>query len=364
MGNLLVACLQPEQALAYLERGVELGQNSAHALFNLGLCHLLLGRFSTGWNYYEARLRTHLVPAERVPTAGERLTDLREVPREGEPPLVVWAEQGLGDVIQFSRYLALLDAARIPYEFHCPPSLLRLLHDWLGAGGAIRPQPAAPNPTDRRPHCPLMSLPRLFRTEAHTIPGVVPYLKAPGDPPGHLRVPEPPGGLAVGVVWAPNPDNRQMYRHKRIPLELLMPRLMDLVELDLIDLHGLQFGADAAQLDPWRSHPRVTDWAPQLQDFADTAHVVNQLDLVITVDTAVAHLAGALHRPTWVLLPRNADFRWLRDRMDSPWYPGCMRLFRQHQQGDWSGAVKDLHQALEQLFLLDLEALAAAKLHR
>jgi hypothetical protein len=182
--------------------------------------------------------------------------------------------------------------------------------------------------------------------------------------PAHLQVPEPPGGLAVGLVWASEAGNRSMYRRKSIPLELLMPRLVDLVDLDLIDLHCLQVGPDEAQLEPWRSKPRITSWAPHLHDFADTAHVVHQLDLVIAVDTAVAHLAGALQRPTWLLLPHSADFRWLQQRSDSPWYPGSMRLFRQPYPGDWPGLVKELHAALDQLFLLDLEGLVADKLNR
>jgi hypothetical protein len=163
-------------------------------------------------------------------------------------------------------------------------------------------------------------------------------------------------------VWAGNASNRQMYRQKSIPLALLMPRLLDLINLDLIELHCLQVGPDARQLDPWRHHPRLTDWSAQLTDFADTAHVVRQLDLVITVDTAVAHLAGALNRPCWLLLPRNADFRWLRDRADSPWYPGCMRLFRQQTPGDWSSVVQQLKDAWDALTLFNLDALVAAKL--
>ena len=143
-----------------------------------------------------------------------------------------------------------------------------------------------------------------------------------------------------------------------------MPRLLQLVELDLVDLHCLQCGPDVEQLRPWQAHPRVTNWAPRLKDFSDTAHVVQQLDLVISVDTAVAHLAGALRRPTWLLLPHAADFRWLQQRDDSPWYPGAMRLFRQSAPGDWLGVQQQLYAALDALFLLDLEALAAHKLPR
>jgi hypothetical protein len=152
-----------------------------------------------------------------------------------------------------------------------------------------------------------------------------------------------------------------MYRHKSMPLELLMPRLLDLINLDLIDLHSLQFGDDAGQLDPWISHERITHWPERLSDFSDTAHVVRQLDLVISVDTAVAHLAGALNRPTWLLLPQNADFRWLKDRSDCPWYPS-MRLFRQTNHGDWAGVVNQVKAAFDELFLLNIDALAPARI--
>jgi len=363
MGTALIRqSLHPEQALACLQRGVELQPSSADSLWNLALADLLLGNFRRGWAYYEARLKTKTAVAHEVPSAGSIPASLQACPKAGDPPLLVWSEQGLGDALQFGRYLALLDAAGVPFEFRCRKPLLRLFRHWFGLGDRVQLETGQTDPADLRPHCPLMSLPRLFGTELATIPSVLPYIHPPETPPAHLQVSPPPGGLAVGLVWAGNASNRQMYRQKSIPLALLMPRLLDLINLDLIELHCLQVGPDARQLDPWRHHPRLTDWSAQLTDFADTAHVVRQLDLVITVDTAVAHLAGALNRPCWLLLPRNADFRWLRDRADSPWYPGCMRLFRQQTPGDWSSVVQQLKDAWDALTLFNLDALVAAKL--
>ena len=209
----------------------------------------------------------------------------------------------------------------------------------------------------------MLSVPYLFQTELSTIPSATPYLCAPGPTPSHLQVSEAPGGLNVGVVWASNPNNRHMYRHKSLPLSCLIQPLIDLVDLDLIELHSLQVGSDVEQLDPWRDHERVFDWNGVVDSFSDTAHVINQLDLVISVDTAVAHLAGALNKQTWLLLPHNADFRWLHQRDDSPWYP-TMRLFRQKQRGDWQSVITELQAALNGLFILDLPALADAKLTR
>ena len=362
LGAALVQGLQPEQALVILQRGVELEKSSADSLWNLALAHLQLGDYEQGWPLYEARLHLRSAPPRQIPTAGPMPGMLNQCPRPGEPPLVVWSEQGIGDAIQFSRYLALLDAAGVPFEFRVRPSLLRLFQGWTGLGARVCEERSGTDASDVRPHIPLMSLPRLFRTTLATVPGALPYLRPSEPPPPELQVPQPPGGLAIGLVWASDAANAAMYRRKTIPLALLMPRLLQLLELDLIDLHCLQCGVDEVQLEPWQHHPRITNWAPRLGDFADTAHVVQQLDLVISVDTAVAHLAGALRRPTWLLLPHAADFRWLQQRDDSPWYPGTMRLFRQPAPGDWSGLVDQLHAAFDALFLLDLEALAAHKL--
>ena len=361
LGNALMYSLQAEEAIRYLERGVELEQSSTNSLFNLGLANLLLGRYLRGWEYYEARFRSKDFNAGQIPTTGPQIRRFDELPKPGDPPLVVWSEQGMGDSIQFCRYLALLDAAGVPFVFLTRPSLLELQRLWTGLGERIQPLGSTQPASDKRPHVALMSLPLVFGTELHTVPAQVPYLGTHQATPPQLVVPPPPGGLAVGFVWASNPDNKAMYRHKSMSADLLMPRLVQLADLDLITLHTLQFGSDADQIESWRGHPRITEWQDQLTNYSDTAHVVRQLDLVITVDTAVAHLAGALHRPTWLLLPLNADFRWLRERSDSPWYPS-MRLFRQTAHGDWPSVAQQVLAALDVMFLLDLESLAAAKL--
>ena len=151
-----------------------------------------------------------------------------------------------------------------------------------------------------------------------------------------------------------------MFRHKSMRLAYLMPLFERLIDLDLIELHSLQFGVDADQLAPWRHCKEIHEWKDTLADFSDTAQVIRQLDLVITVDTAVAHLAGALNKPTWVLLPQNADFRWLRQRCDSPWYPS-MRLFRQQVRGDWQSVADQLGDAFDTMFMLDTKGLIAER---
>ena len=358
MGNALINTLQPDDALRYLERGVELERSSANSLWNLSLAYLLTGDYKRGWNYYEARFATENFEKCFRPTAGPQPVSLEECSRDPANPLVVWSEQGIGDAIQFVRYLPLLKAAGVSVVFMTRSPLLRLIREWTDLpADAVLEQPEATVQADQRQQIPLLSLPRLFRTELFTVPSVTPYLKPSLPTPEEMEIPPRPGGLSVGLVWATNPSNKAMYRSKSCPLALLMPRLVQLMDLDLIDVHVLQVGSDREQLDPWKDHERLTDWGDRLPDFAATATVIQQLDLVISVDTAVAHLAGALHRPTWLLLPQNADFRWLRERADSPWYPS-MRLFRQPGVKDWSGLVAELNDALDQLVMFDVASLA------
>ena len=238
LGNALISVLQPEEALLHLERGVELDQSSTHSLWNLALAYLLLGDYAKGWEYYEVRFENDDFDHVTVPTSGPRLREIAAAPRKGAPPLVVWSEQGLGDVIQFCRYLNMLDAAEIPFVFLTRQSLLTLMRDWTGLGERVQAFNSTDPKSDTRPQVALMSLPRLFGTEIHTVPSICPYLQAPSPPPETLKVISPPGGMAVGVVWASNPDNKSMYRHKSLPLVLLMPLFERLIDLDLMELHS------------------------------------------------------------------------------------------------------------------------------
>ena len=360
LGNALIITLQPEEALLHLERGVDLDQSSTHSLWNLALAYLLLGDYLKGWEYYEVRFENKDFEHVKIPTSGPRIRNLADAPSSGEPPLVVWSEQGLGDAIQFARYLFLLESLDIPFLFLTRPSLISLFRDWLCLGDRVQEIGSTDPSVDHRPHVALMSLPRLFETEIHTIPRVCPYFISNSPIRSDLKVVSPPGGISVGVVWASNPDNKAMYRNKSVPLSVLMPMFERLLDLDLIELHSLQFGDDSEQITPWRDRLGVYEWSGRLKDFSDTAAVLQQLDLVVSVDTAVAHLAGALNKPTWLLLPQNADFRWLRERADSPWYPS-MRLFRQQTHGDWQSVEEQLSDAFDSMFLLDTKSLFAAR---
>ena len=152
-----------------------------------------------------------------------------------------------------------------------------------------------------------------------------------------------------------------MYANKSIPLDLLLEVLLPLVSSDLVDIHSLQVGVDASSITPYLDSNRIIDWSTQLTSFSDTAYLISQLDLVVTIDSSVAHLSAALNCPTWLLLPYDSDFRWLIDRHDSPWYPKIMRLFQQTQIDDWHSVVQDLKSAFNRLFLVDVSNLCSSE---
>ncbi len=324
-----------ERAVACFRRALDLQPDNADARYNLGIAELLLGRFETGWENYEARWRTS------NPVFAPR--SFTQPAWTGQPlagrTLLIHAEQGLGDAIQFVRYIpeVLRLGARVVLE--CPQSLTRLLASIQGvAAWVARGQPVPP--CDYR--IPLLSLPLHLRTVLSTIPKAVPYLK----PPPGVRIrftPTQPGRLfKVGIAWAGNP------RHGSDPSRsLALTLLAPLFARSEIALYSLQVGPASQQLRDLPPAGPIADLSPQLTDFAITAAVIEQLDLLISVDTAVAHLAGALAKPVWVLLPLAPDWRWLLEREDSPWYP-TMRLFRQKTHGDWAEVIQRVVEALRE----------------
>ena len=360
MGNIMMDVLGPEEALSYLHRGVELESSSANSLWNLALAYLLLGDYAQGWRYYEARFSTKQFSNSEFPSSGKVPDTLLDCPSSGDPPLLVWCEQGIGDAIQFIRYVALLDAAGINYIVQVRQSLYDLFRDWLNIQDKLVLEGNLTKKQKILPHISLMSLPRLFQTTIETVPSYTPYLKPSVPIPDTFIVPPAPGGLSVGIVWATNPDNKSMYRHKSLPLQILMPSFSKLISLDLINLHSLQVGSDSVEIHDFVDGNRIFDWGSKLVSFSDTAYVLSQLDLVISVDTAVAHLSGALNIPTWTLLPFNCDFRWLRSRPDTPWYPS-MRLFRQRSLGDWSSVVAEINSAFDCLFAINTDNVFASR---
>lgn len=297
---------------------------SAHFLESLG--RLLLGDFELGWAKYEHR--------PFIPRGVEGVGD---VPRwTGQQDLngktvLVYGEQGFGDAIQFIRYAKLLAArgARTIVRVRTP--LLRLLERVEGVDAVVD---ETDPPLSRDYDCPLMSLPFAFETRAHTIPANVPYIAL--DQAKHefwrTRVADDKG-LRVGLAWAGSAQNPNDAR-RSIPFE----QIAALLDVPNIDFQSVQFDAPV-----W--DPRMAPLDPGVLDFDDMAALIANLDLVITVDTSVAHLAGALAKPVWILLPFAPDWRWMLTREDSPWYPTA-RLFRQSRAGDWDEVIARVAAAL------------------
>lgn len=320
------------EAQACFDRAVQEDPAYGDAHWNRALLWLLVGDFRRGWPEYEWRWRHRKGAPSRFPAPA-----WDGAPFEGRT-LLLHVEQGLGDTLQFVRYAPLAKARGGSVVLGCQGPLARLLHGCPGLD-AVVPEGAPLPPYDLQ--LPLLSLPGIFGTDADSIPAATPYLQAPAEvSPAVERLLAIRGNaLRVGIVWAGNPDHKND-RNRSCPLEYFRA----LAAIPDVALFSLQKGAATSALQA-EAVDGLTDLAPHLLDFADTAAAVGRLDLVICVDTSVAHLAGALGQPAWVVLPCAPDWRWQLEREDSPWYP-TLRLFRQPQPGDWPSVFARLADAL------------------
>ena len=297
---------------------------------NLGILNLVAGRLAEGWEGLEYRW---LLPGQTPRPFSAPLWDGRMVPTGC---LLLYAEQGLGDTVQFCRYVPLA-AERARTVLLVTPESRRLLAN-LHPGVPVITQ-GDPVP-EHAFQCPLLSLPRAFGTTVETVPGATPYLQAdPGLAAAWRDRLASLSGLRVGLAWAGNPG--YLYDHLRSIPFALFARLLAQPGVSFV---SLQKGT-AAQPGALTGGGTLHDWTAELADLADTAALIEGLDLVIGVDTAVIHLAGALGRPVWLLNRFDTDWRWLLGREDSPWYP-TLRQFRQAQPGDWKGVLARVSVAL------------------
>ena len=335
-GNTLQQLKRFDDALASYDRALTARPDDAEAHWNQSLLLLLLGDFARGWTEYEWRWKRELLsPARRN---FQRPLWLGAETIDGKT-ILLHAEQGLGDTIQFCRYAALVRArgARVVLEVQEP--LRDLMAGVAGVSLVVCRGEALP---DFDLHCPLHSLPLVLGTRLETIPSAIPYLRAEADKSqrwvARLGSKQRP---AIGIAWAGGLKFDDDYnRSKSIAASALLP-LMD-VGVTFVSLQKDVRPADHVTLN---DHGDILNFGEELVDFSDTAALISQLDLVISVDTSVAHLAGALGKPVWVLLPFIPDWRWLLDRYDSPWYPTA-RLFRQPADRRWDGVIEGLHDAL------------------
>ncbi len=331
-------------ALVSCDRAVALQPAVARFLGFKAILLLQLGAFAEGWRLYEWRKRTETPAGEKEFPAPLWLGDSDIAGRT----LFIHAEQGLGDTLQFCRYVALVQAKGARIVLSAPAPLLRLLQRSY-PGITVIDEGQTPESFDL--HCPMMSLPLALGTNLDSIPATIPYLRADPDLVSHwrTRLAALPG-IKIGLVWAgsPRPDQPEADAiDKRRSMALA--NYAALADIPGISLISLQKGAPAEQARTPPAGMVLYDWTDELADFADTADLVAALDLVITVDTSVAHLAGGLGKPVWILNRFDQCWRWLEGRDDSPWYPTA-RLFQQTRPGDWERVIAALCAALYQPF--------------
>jgi tetratricopeptide (TPR) repeat protein len=333
-GSVLREAGQFDEAIAAYKKAIGIESKDAAAHYNLGLALLAKGNFREGWSEYEyrwqdiqrAQRRTYDAPR----WSGQNLS---------QRTLFVYQEQGLGDTIQFVRYLPLLASQGAHIILECAPTFRRLFQ-CLDNIQLILPDSAMPA-FDY--HIPLLSIPLVLGTEESTIPWGKPYLSPAPETENkwreRLSIHE--DGVRVGICWAGNANHvNDRNRSCRLSAFSILAKMKG------ARFYSLQKGDAANQA----QHPipgmKILDFTTELHDLAETAGLIANLDLIVTVDTAVAHLAGALGRPVWMLTPFDPDWRWLLNRTDSPWYP-TMKLFRQVRKRNWHDVFEALGEAAE-----------------
>jgi tetratricopeptide (TPR) repeat protein len=320
-------------AIPYFKKAVELTPEDAEIHWNLSLALLLSGDLLNGWKEYQWRFgindfRKNLFL--RPLWNGSDITG---------KTLLIHSEQGFGDTLQFIRYASLVAERGAKVIVQCPRELVSLLRSVEGIWTVIAFGEELP---EFDVHCPLLSLPFIFGTTIETVPSKIPYIIA--DP---LSVQRWEGELLndkerikIGLVWAGGAKNKND-KHR----SLLLTEFTSLAGFEDIIFYSLQKGDAAIQTSTVPEGMRLIDYTEELEDFSDTAALIQNIDLIISVDTAVAHLAGALGKPVWTLLPFVPDWRWMLNREDTPWYP-TMRLFRQPSPGNWESVMQKLRMVL------------------
>jgi tetratricopeptide (TPR) repeat protein len=329
----------PEAAITHFNRAIEIRPDLAAAYMNRGHAELLAGDFAKGWSDYEWRWKAH--PHSADPRYPDRTQWLGQESLSGRV-IVLHSEQGLGDTLQFCRYVKLVAQLGATVILEAPGQLAALLVNLEGLSQLVirgEPLPAFDY------HCPLMSLPLAFRTTLSTIPAQVPYI-ASDSLKTHLWKEKlgPRTKPRVGLVWSGGfrPDQPEVWPvngRRNVPLAKLAPlRNADISFYSLQKGDPAESAITALKAAGWPG-PDLIDFTHSLRDFADSAALIENLDLVISVDTAIAHLAGALAKPVWIMNRFDNCWRWLMDRTDSPWYP-TVRLYRQQHPGDWDEVVE------------------------
>jgi tetratricopeptide (TPR) repeat protein len=335
LGNALYNQGKISEAISAYDKVASFNPNDAKIHANLALAHLLLGNFARGWGEHEWRLK---VP-EIVGTRQFAQPQWDGIDLNGKTVLL-HPEQGFGDMIQFARFIPRVAGRGGRVVLESPPELFRLFKDFPRIAELAASNQPLPNFDVQ---CPLLSLCSVFNVTAETIPSEVPYLKPDRELVRRWSERFDAGDkrLRAGLVWAGRPQHTNE-RNRSMNLAQFAP----LASLDSVAFYSLQKGIAAAQAADPPAGLRLMDWTEDLTDFAETAAMIQHLDLIVTVDTAVAHLAGAMGKRTWLMLPWIPDWRWMLERTDSPWYP-TMRLFRQRKTGDWAEVLRQVAGSLQ-----------------
>ena len=338
LGRILMSLNRVPEAIAAYRRALQIAPDDPETHGLLARALLISGDFKRGWAEYEWRWKCPSFNEKPRLFAQPRWTGARA---EGKTVLL-YHEQGYGDTIQFIRYATVAAERCSSVIVQVPPDLTGLVRRIPGIDHVI------PLGADRLPHfdlhAALMSLPLIFNTTVKTIPAKVPYLWGSGPAANAWKEQMSRDGarLRVGLTWAGRPSHPNDPR-RSIGLSELAP----LAEVEGVIFYAIQKANPNQPPVPFPPGMRLIDCSPRLKDFSDTAALIHNLDLVVTVDTAVAHLAGAMGKPVWTFLPFAADFRWLLDRADTPWYP-TMTLLRQKQPGAWDEVIRDAAERLRQ----------------
>lgn len=340
LGNAYYEDRQLDLAERYLEQALEQEPGFSDAEFNLGLVHLLKGDLAKGWLGYEQRFaktdwkNNYPFRLDRPKWDGQPFPGKR---------LLIHDEQGFGDVLQFVRFIEPMKRLGGEVLFETRAPLINLFQNMPGIDQLVVRADRRRSAADYDLYCPLLSLPGLLGTTLETIPNRVPYIRADAGKADQWAGRMDARAFKIGLVWSGNPTH-----HRGRIRSATLPDFDAVLQTPGVRFYGFQKGATAGDVVRYTDAGLIENLGNDFADFSDTAAAMAHLDLVISIDTSVAHLAGAMGKPVWVLLAYAADWRWLLDRNDSPWYP-TMRLFRQEYKGDWSGIMTAVQQELKEL---------------
>lgn len=344
MGTVLHSQGRYDEAIEKYEQVIRLQPDHAGAHWNHSLLLLLTGRYSEGWKEYQWRRKiksaTFAYPHcyEKPCWDGSSFAGKR---------LLVHYEQGMGDNLQFVRYLPMVKARGGTVIFESPKAMYGLMRRFDAIDELVEAVPESKPDVEFDLYTSIMDLPYIFGTTLETIPSDVPYLYADSAKVKYWRDRLTGAGFKVGLVWGGRPIRANevlTLQYRSCSLEHFEP----LANIPTVQLYGLQKGPAAAQVKQLSKQFIIENFGEEFEDFTDTAGAIENLDLVISIDTSAAHLAGAMGKPTWVLLKFDADWRWLLERQDCPWYP-TMRLFRQNKGEDWDIVIKRVAKELQTL---------------